>query len=69
MNREYGERKLLISKSVFPTSFGRGRFQGNLFSFGKESDLQIIYLTSLVSKTSFCCRLLSSCSIIVKYEL
>ena len=20
-------------KSVFPTSFGRGRFQGNLFSF------------------------------------
>ena len=57
------------NKSVFPTSFGRGRFQGNLFSFQNESDLHIIYLTSLISKTSFCCRLLPSCSGIVKYEL
>ena len=40
-------------KSVFPTSFGRSPFQGNLFSFENESDLQIIYLTSLISKTSF----------------
>ena len=24
-------------KSVFPTSFGRGRFQGNLFSFEKHN--------------------------------
>ena len=34
-----------------------------------KSDLQIIYLMSLISKTSFCCRLLPSCSRIVKYEL
>ena len=27
-------------KSVFPTSFGRGRFQGNLFSFEKHKWLQ-----------------------------
>ena len=36
-------------KSVFPTSFGRGRFQGNLFSFEKYKWLQydlfdVIYL-------------------------
>ena len=29
--------KLTVSeKSVFPTSFGRGRFQGNLFLFQKH---------------------------------
>ena len=39
-------------KSVIPTSFGRDRFQGNLFSFENESYLQVIYLTSLISKTS-----------------
>ena len=36
-------------KSFFPTSLGRGRFQGNLFSVENESDLQIIYLTSFIS--------------------
>ena len=35
-------------KSVFPTSFGRGRFQGNLFSFEKHKWLQKFYLTSYV---------------------
>ena len=29
-------------KSVFPTSFDRGRFQGNLFSFEKRKWLQKI---------------------------
>ena len=29
-------------KSVFPTSFGRGSFQGNLFSFEKHKWLQKI---------------------------
>ena len=29
-------------KSVLPTSFGRGRFQGNLFSFEKHKWLQKI---------------------------
>ena len=29
-------------KSTFPTSFGRGRFQGNLFSFEKQKWLQEI---------------------------
>ena len=29
-------------KSVFPTSFGRGRFEGNLFSFEKHKCLQKI---------------------------
>ena len=29
-------------KSVFPTSFGRGRFQGNLFLFEKHKWLQKI---------------------------
>ena len=29
-------------KSVFPTSFGCGRFQGNLFSFEKHKWLQEI---------------------------
>ena len=56
-------------KSVFPTSFGHGRFQGNLLSFKNKSDLQIIYLMSLISKTSFYCRPLRSCSRMVKYEL
>ena len=54
--------------SVFPTSFGRGRFQGNLFSLENESDLKIIYLTSRIIKTSFYCRFFPSCSRIVKYE-
>ena len=57
------------NKSVFPTSFGRGRLQGNLFSFENESDLQIIYLTSLISKTSFYRWLLPDCSRMVKYQL
>ena len=59
----------VIKTSVFPTSFGRDRFQGNLISFGNESDLKIVYLTSLISITSFYCRLLPSCSRIVKYKL
>ena len=29
-------RLTVSEKSVFPTSFGRGRFQGNLFSFEKR---------------------------------
>ena len=34
---------LIVSeKSVFPTSFGRGCFQGNLFSFEKHNLLQKI---------------------------
>ena len=57
------------NKSVFPTSFGRGRFQGNLFSFENESDSQIIYFTLLIIKTSFYCRLVPSSSRIVKFEL
>ena len=59
----------VINKSVFRTSFGRGRFQENLFSFENESDLQLIYLTSFISETSFYCRLLPSCNRMVKYEL
>ena len=51
-------------KSVFPISFTRGRFQGNFLSFENENDLQMIYLTS--HKASFLCRLLPSCSRIVK---
>ena len=35
-------------KSVFPTSFGRGRFQGNLFSFEKHKGYRRFYLTSNV---------------------
>ena len=46
------------NKLFFPTSFNRGGFQGNLFSFKNESDLQIIELTSLVCKALFYCRLL-----------
>ena len=30
-------------KSVFPTSFGCGRFPGNLFSFEKHKWLQILF--------------------------
>ena len=30
-------------KSVFPTSFGRGRFQGNLFSFEKQRLQKILF--------------------------
>ena len=58
----------LSKKSVFPTSFGRGHFQENLFSFKNKSDLQIIYLTSLINKMSFYCRLLQSCSRTVEYK-
>ena len=32
----------ISEKSVFPTSFGCGRFQGNLFSFEKHKWLQKI---------------------------
>ena len=35
-------RLTVSEKSVFPTSFGRGRFQGNLFSFEKHKWLQKI---------------------------
>ena len=55
-------------KSVFPTSFSRGLFHRNLCSFENEIDLQIIYLMSLVSKTSFYCCVLSSCSRIIKFD-
>ena len=57
------------NRSVFPTSFDRGRFEGNLFSFENGSDLQIIYLTLLISKTSFYRCFLRDCSRMVKYEL
>ena len=30
-------------KFVFPTSFGRGRFQGNLFSFEKQRLQKILF--------------------------
>ena len=56
-------------KSVFRTSFGCGRLQRSSFSFGNNSGLQIIYLTSLISKTSFYFRLLPSCGRIVTYKL
>ena len=39
-------------KSVFPTSFGRGRFQGNLFSFEKHKWLQKIVFDVICLKTS-----------------
>ena len=38
----YREHGVDSGKSVFPTSFGRGRFQGNLFSFEKQKWLQKI---------------------------
>ena len=56
-------------KSVFPTSFGCDHFQENLVSFENEINLLIIYLMSLISKTSFYSRLLPSCSRIIKYGL
>ena len=37
-------------KSVFPTSFARGRFEGNLFSFENISDYRKSYLTSYVCR-------------------
>ena len=49
MNSECGEWKLVSKKLVFPSSFGGGYFQENLFSLENESDLQIIYLTSRIS--------------------
>ena len=39
---EYGA-DVVTEKSVFQTSFGRGRFQGNLFSFEKHKWLQILF--------------------------
>ena len=59
----------VCNKSVFRTSFGCGCLQGSSFSFGNNSGLQIIYLTSLISKTSFYFRLLPSCGRIVTYKL
>ena len=59
----------VCNKSVFRTSFGCGRLQRSSFSFGNNSGLQIIYLTSLISKTSFYFRLLPSCGRIVTYKL
>ena len=59
----------VCNKSVFRTSFGCGRLQRSSFSFGNKSGLQIIYLTSLISKTSFYFRLLPSCGRIVTYKL
>ena len=41
-------RMEVSEKSVFPTSFGCDHFQENLVSFENESDLLIIYLTSLI---------------------
>ena len=35
-------RLTVSEKSVFPTSFGHDRFQGNLFSFQKHKRLQKI---------------------------
>ena len=58
----------VCKKSVFRTSFGCGRLQRSSFSFGNNSGLQIIYLTSLISKT-FYFRLLPSCGRIVTYKL
>ena len=58
----------VCNKSVFRT-FGCGRLQRSSFSFGNNSGLQIIYLTSLISKTSFYFRLLPSCGRIVTYKL
>ena len=59
----------VCNKSVFRTSFGCGGLQESSFSFGNNSGLQIIYLTSLISKTSFYFRLLPSCGRIVTYKL
>ena len=59
----------VCKKSVFPTSFSRVHFHGKLFSFESESDLLIIYLTSLTSQMSFYYRLLHSCSRIVTFGL
>ena len=56
-------------KSVFRTSFGLDRFQGNVLSFENENDILIIYLTSLIGKTSFYCRFLPGYNRVVKYEL
>ena len=52
MNSEYGEWESVKS-------------QFSHFSFENESDLQIIYLTSLISRTSFYYKLLPSFSRIV----
>ena len=38
----YSEHGVDSEMSVFPTSFGRGRFQGNLFSFEKQKWLHKI---------------------------
>ena len=67
MNSEYGEWKLV--RSQFSQRVSAVAVSMELFSFENESDLEIIYLTSLVSKVSFYCRLLPSCSSTVKYEL
>ena len=40
----------ISEKSLFPTSFRRGRFQGNLFSLKNISGYRRFYLTSYVSK-------------------
>ena len=49
--------------------FGYERFQDSLFSFENESDSETIYLTSLISKTSFYCWLFPNRSSIVKLGL
>ena len=38
----YSEYGVDSENSIFPTSFGLGRFQGNLFSFEKHKWLQKI---------------------------
>ena len=50
-----------LPQSLFLTSFSRGHFQKNLFSFGNKIDLQITYLTSVIVQI-FCYKLFSSCS-------
>ena len=42
INRAVNVGLTVSEKSVFPTSFGRGRFQRNLFSFEKHKWLQKI---------------------------
>ena len=56
-------------KSVLLTSFDRGRFNGNLFSFENKGELQISYLMLLIRQISFFYRFLHSCSKIVDFGL
>ena len=44
MNCTVNMELTVSEKSVFPTSFDRGRFQGNLFLFQKHKWLQKIFI-------------------------